>query len=113
MSFWWYRKDNSGKKILWQIDIEPLLIIILFGMFVAFVWPRFFLNLSFVLMLPFLLAMAGFVCLLAAKISLYRKGLWFSFGYARMSKGYATLYKVAYVLLGLGVLLILQLLRAL
>jgi len=55
----------------------------------------------------------GLACLLAAKSSLFRQGIWLSFGSGRMSAGYVRLYKLAYVLIGLGMLLMLLLLSAL
>lgn len=42
MSFWWRKKDKSGKQYLWQIDIEPLIILLVFGLLAALVGPRLF-----------------------------------------------------------------------
>jgi hypothetical protein len=64
-------------------------------------------------MLPFAVLAVGLASLIIAKISLYKKGIWLSFGPGLMTKGYATLYKTAYVLLGIGVLLLLLILNAL
>jgi len=60
-----------------------------------------------------LLLLGGLACLTVPKVSLYRRGIWLSFGSGLMSRGYASLYKVAYVLMGVGVLLMLLLLSAL
>lgn len=113
MSFWVYKKDKSGKTILWQIDIEPMVLMVVIGMLAAIIGPRLFQDPSIIIMLPFVLLGAGLVCLIISKMSLYKKGIWFSFGPKLMSKGYATLYKAAYVLIGVGVLILLLLLNAL
>jgi len=104
MSFWMYRKDKSGKTHLWQIDFDPLIIMILIGLLAAVVGPTFFRNPSSILMLPLAFAFVGLAWLITSKVSLYRKGIWFSFGPGLMSDGYARLYKLAYILIGIGVL---------
>ncbi len=113
MSFWSYKRDKSGKKILWQIDFDPMIIMIVIGLLAALIGPSLFLNPSIIKMFPFGFLTAGLACLIISKISLYKKGIWFSFGPGLMTKGYAILYKVAYVLLGAGVILLLLLLNAL
>lgn len=42
MSFWWHKRDKSGKRYLWQIDVEPLIIFLVIGLLAALVVPRFF-----------------------------------------------------------------------
>ena len=113
MSFWWTTRDKSGRRHLWQIDFDPMIIIMVVGMLVAMIFPRLFRDPTRVIVLPFVVIVAGLACLSVSKLSLYRKGVWFSFGPRLMSKGYASLYKVAYVLLGVGVLLLLLLLDVL
>ncbi len=112
MSFWVYKKDKNGKTILWQIDIEPMIPMVAIGLLAAIIGPRLFNDPSIILMLPFALLGAGFVCLIISKLSLYKKGIWFSFGPKHMSKGYAKFYKTAYFLMGGGVLLLLLMLIA-
>ncbi len=110
MSFWMSRKDKSGRKILWQIDFDPMIIMVIIGLLAALRGPSLFRNPSII---PFGLLTAGLVCLTISKISLYKKGIWFSFGPGLMTKRYATLYKAAYILLGVGVLLLFLILNAL
>jgi hypothetical protein len=62
-------------------------------------------HLSIIAFLPPVLIVSGLACLIAAKVSLFRRGIRFSSGSALMSKGYTSLYKAAYVLIGLGVLM--------
>ena len=107
MSFWIYKKDKNGKTVLWQIDIAIPFLITLLGLLITLILPRQSEMLSFIVWLPFVLSGAGLVLLILTKISLYRQGIWVSFGCKQMSKTNAALYKAAYVLLGLGVLLLL------
>jgi glucan phosphoethanolaminetransferase (alkaline phosphatase superfamily) len=113
MSFWWYRRDKSGKRYLWQIDYDPMIVLVVIGLIVAIIGPSLLRNPSIIIFFPFFLLIAGLACLVISKISLYKKRIWFSFGSGLMSKGYANLYKVAYVLIGVGVLLMLLLFNAL
>lgn len=113
MSFWWHKRDESDKKILWEIDFDPMILLIILGVLAAIVGPSLLRNPSIILFIPFMLLLAGLSCLILAKISVYRKGIWFSFGSRHMSRGYARLYWAAYALLGLGVLLLPPLLTAL
>jgi len=59
-----------------------------------------------VLLFPSLFVVGGIVCLILAKVSLFRRGIWISFGPALM-KDKARLYKIAYSLMGIGLLLFL------
>jgi hypothetical protein len=100
MSFWIYKKDKNGKAIVWQIDIAIPLVMVLLGLLAALIIPKTLENPSFLVWLPLALASAGFILLLISKISLYRKGIWSSFGSKQMSRKYASIYKTAYILLG-------------
>ena len=113
MSLWLYRRDKNGKKILWQIDFDPMIILVVIGLLAAlFIGPSVFRNPSIIKMFPFGLLSAGLACLIVSKISLYKRGIWFSFGPGFMTKGYAKLYKAGYLLLGVGTLLLFALLNA-
>jgi hypothetical protein len=109
MSFWCHRRDKSGKKILWEIDYDPLTFIVIIGLLAALVGPSLFRNPSLIIFFPCMLLLTGLTCLVISKISLYKKGIRVSFGPNLMSKGFATLYKIAYILLGIGTLLLLLL----
>jgi hypothetical protein len=113
MSLWLYKRDKSGKKFLWQIDFEPLSVIMVLGFLIALIGPSIFRNPTILIYFPYALVTIGLACLIISKVSLYKKGIWFSFGPALMSKGYAKLYKIAYVLMGLGTLILLLLFNAL
>jgi hypothetical protein len=113
MSLWIYKKDKSGKTVLWQIDVAIPFVTVLLGLLLALIASRQSEMLSFIVWFPFALSATGLLLLLISKFSLYRRGILHSFGPGQMTRTYAVLYKAAYVLLGLGVLLILALLRAL
>lgn len=109
MSSWCHRRDKSGKKILWEIDYDPLIFFVIIGLLAGLVGPSLFRNPALVIFFPCMLLLSGLTCLVISKISLYKKGIRFSFGPSLMSKGFATLYKIAYILLGIGILLLLLL----
>lgn len=112
MSLWLSKKDKSGKKILWQIDFDPMIILVVIGLIAALIGPSLFRNPSIITIFPFGLLSAGLACLIISKMSLYKRGIWFSFGPGHMTKGYAKLYKVGYFLLGVGTLLLLAVFNA-
>jgi len=90
-----------------------MIIMIVFGLLAAIVGPSIFSNPSLIIIFPFVLLAVGLACLTIAKIFLYKKGIWVSFGIGSMTNGYAKLYKVGYLLLGVGTLLLLALFNAL
>jgi hypothetical protein len=99
--------------MLWQIDFEPLSVIIVLGFLVALIGPSIFSNPSVIIYFLSALVIFGLACLIISKISLYKKGIWFSFGTALMTKSYANLYKIGYLLLCVGAFLLLALFYAL
>jgi hypothetical protein len=112
MSLWIYKKDRSGKKILWQIDTDPMAFMLIIGLLAALIGPSLFDSPKFITIFPFLLMLAGLVCLIVAKTSLWKKGIRYSFGTKHMSLGYAALYQAAYILLTAGVVMLVLLLTA-
>ncbi|HMK49050.1 MAG TPA: hypothetical protein VK435_03275 [Thermodesulfovibrionales bacterium] len=112
MSLWLYKRDKSGKNIVWQVDFDPISVMVILGLLAALLSPSFFRDPSVIGIFPFSLLTAGLACLIISKISLYKKGIWFSFGPGPMTKGCAKLYKIAYSLLGIGALLLIVSLSA-
>ncbi len=88
-------KHKEG-KLRW-IDVEPFLAVTVIGLIVTLIGPS----------LPFFLSFIGLILLIISKISLFRRGIWFSFGPKLMSREYARLYKLSYILIGVGFLLML------
>ena len=83
----------------------PLMVVI--GLFVALFAPAIIQNpQSFLVALTLWLFVGGFLCLSVAKISLFRQGLWISWGTQMMTRGYARLYRAAYFLFAVGLLLL-------
>lgn len=112
MSFWWYKRDKGGKKILWQIEFYPMVFMLIIGMLAALVGPSLYGEPKFIILFPFLLMFAGLICLIIAKVSLYKKGIWTSFGTKHMSLGYVALYQAAYILMSAGIVMLVLLLAA-
>ena len=103
MSFWIYRRDSRNRKQLWQLDapVEPALLTIglLFSLIVPAV-QRF--TTAFGIAFG-LITLTGLILLLLCKLSLFRRGIWISWGPGQLSSGYANLYKLAYGLMVIGV----------
>lgn len=112
MSVWWHKRDKSRKKVVWQIDYDPMMFMLIIGLFAAIVGPRLFSSPRFIVIFPFMLMLTGLICLIISKISLYKRGIWHSFGTKNMSPGYAALYQAAYILLIAGVTMLVLLLTA-
>jgi hypothetical protein len=96
MSWWIRRKDKDGKTYLWAVDVDPMSLLILFGLILAIILPNAY-GASNIFMV------SGFLCFLISKVSVFRQGVLISWGPSRMAKGYATLYRAGYVLMLAGV----------
>ncbi len=95
------KKEESKYRL---IDIETMGLTIIMILLLILI-----LSLgSVVLLLPFALSIVGLILLIISKVSLFRRGIWFSFGPKLMTRGYARLYKLAYVLIGTGVFFLLM-----
>jgi len=107
MSWWVSRKDRAGKSHLWIIDVNPMACMIAIGLLAAVIAPSALLHPGSVAKAATGMIAAGFVCVAISKVSLFRQGLWISWGPRLMVKRYAQLYKVGYVLIGTGAVLLL------
>ena len=87
------------------------MMLILMGLLVALVVPNILLRPTRATVGAIALIVAGLGCLAIAKTSLWRQGIWTSWGSGRMTKGYAILYKWGWVGIGSGVVLLLLTLR--
>jgi hypothetical protein len=90
-----------------RIDIEPMGLIFILGLMVTLVVPRWMNRPVAILSDGVVVLSTGLLCVIAAKISLFRQGIWLSWGPKRMTKWWARLYRVGYVLMGFGVVLLL------
>ena len=109
MSWWVQRKGKDGRYHQWAIDIDPLLLVTVMGVIASILGPAILRDpASALLVLVSIPFVAGFLCLLVAKVSLYRRGIWWSWGPSQMSKAVRRLYIVAYCLLGMGALVLVR-----
>ena len=103
MSWWSYEKDASGRVIYVSSDysgIYPFLVFLfLMGAMQYLVNPTGAVR---------FLLWSGFGCILLAKLSLFRRGIWNSWGTGQMTARWARLYKLGYTLIGLAVVLIIM-----
>lgn len=54
---------------------------------------------------PFVICLIGFFLFLFSKLSLFRKGIWVSFGTKRMRENMGNLYRIGYWLMAVGLVL--------
>src|SRR5258706_13810618 len=100
-----------SKRYFQTTDIELLVPMILIGFLAALFSPP----------LPSvhgikgggILLAIGFLFFLAAKVSLFRRDIWTSWGPKQMTLCWARLYKTGYALMGIGVLIVMAAYRAL
>ncbi len=104
MSWWFYKRGRDGKRELWAVDIYPLIPIMVIACLFAMILlkPNPLAFVTVLVSLSGLLGVCGFVCLLLSKISLFRQGIWISWGTKPMSERNARLYRIGYVLLIIG-----------
>jgi hypothetical protein len=111
MSYWFYKKEKSGKKSLYAVDFPYVAIMPLLGMIAALLFPRY-LNLNNLIKDCFYLVSAGFFLILISKISLFSKGIWNSWGPNHMSKPFKFLYITGYMSIVIGILLIIAIVHS-
>ena len=114
MSLWIRRRDADGKLHQYAIPFDPLALIAGVGISIGFLLSFLFafrnfaetqpLQTAFVLVLMLAL---GFAMFAAAKLSVMRTGVLFSFGPARMTRSMRHLYFGGYVLIACSALLVL------
>ena len=102
-----YRRDDQRRSRLTRICVDPLPMLILMGLLVGLVVPNILLHPTRAAVGALAFIVAGLGCLALAKTSLWRQGIWTSWGSSRMTKGYAILYKWGWVGIGSGVVLLL------
>ena len=107
MSFWIYRKDKTGKSSLWAIDVEPLVVMIPLGLLMAILVPKLIRDPIPVAKEGAIVLAAGFLCFLTAKVSLFRRRIWTSWGPRAMTLWWGRLYKISYLLMIVGTILVL------
>ena len=101
MSWWSYEKDASGKTYYVTSDYSGIYFILLIP--ISMIFAQYFFNPTGTV--RFLL-WSGFGCILLAKLALFRRGIWNSWGTRQMTIRWARLYKLGYSLISLAILLI-------
>jgi hypothetical protein len=112
MSWWIYQKDQDGKVYLISADVAQAIlpVMIILGLLAAMFFPILLQNCPLGIVQFFL--WSGLLSLLAAKISLFRRGIWCSWGPGQMTRRWARVYKIGYVLMGVGAVMTIAALRA-
>lgn len=103
MSFWYHKKEKDGKRSLIAADIPVELIVFMIGLLAALLIPRYARNQAQIAIDRFYIIAAGFILLLISKSSLFTKGIWNSWGPAKMSKPFKLIYVFGYIIIGIGV----------
>lgn len=106
MSFWIESKDKTGRRYLWGIDVEPTVVVALVGLLAAIIVPELLRRPLRVATGAGFLMLLGFGLFIAAKICLYRRGIWRSWGSALMSRPNKYAYRAGYFLMVIGSVLL-------
>jgi hypothetical protein len=95
-------RDKFGRHC-WLIDIHPLLLLFVIPVFMVapLVYPELFTKTTMII------AGSGIICFAVGKVSLFRQGIWISWGPRYMTRRNVLLYKTGYALLGSGAALML------
>jgi len=99
MSLWIPSRSEDGRLHWYLVDLPIFSLMAFLGFFLVVM-----LDLAINAPLESLLAVSsvlflGFLAFLAAKISVYQNGFWFSFGSNRMTSGMRRLYRLGYLLM--------------
>ena len=106
MSIWIYGKNKDGKNTVTSISIPYELIIVLIGLIVSLIAPSIFSKDTHAITKESLYFMGiGFILFSIAKLSLFQKGVWISWGMHMMSLPFKLLYVFGYILMGIGAMI--------
>jgi len=111
MSYWIYGRDKNSRSHVWQVDVDPMFILIVIGLLASLILPNIIRHPSLAAAGSLALTVAGLGCVAVAKTSLWRQGIWTSWGPRRMTRGYATLYRWGWAGIGIGIFFVLLTLR--
>jgi hypothetical protein len=108
MSWWCNRKDKTGTVWLVEIDFHRLLLILVAGVVFSALLPIANALTGLRRETPLFPAASiglmalGYMYVLWGKVSLFRRGIWVSWGPRLMTRWYSGAYKVGYMLVGAG-----------
>lgn len=105
MSWWISRKGQHGERDYFLVNVPFETVIAITAILAAMIIPALETpSRALPVSIPFLLL--GFLCFIVAKISLFRKGIWSSWGPKQMIRPFKVLYVVGYVFMVLGLLVL-------
>jgi hypothetical protein len=106
MSWWVYGKDKSGRRVVWEIDVDLMQVVFLLGLVLTFFAPAFLRGPMAIFADGIRFLVAGLGCLVVSKTPLFRRDIWVSWGPRLMTKWWGRLYKLGYALMTIGAFLI-------
>ena len=109
MSFWIYKKNKEGKKEMFSVTIPIEMLMIIIGLLTALIVPRYLIKPIRIMTDSMFIVILGFILFAIAKVSLFSKGIWNSWGSKLMNTPYRILYRTGYILMGIGVVVLLVL----
>ncbi|CAN5916328.1 hypothetical protein BH23PLA1_BH23PLA1_25790 [soil metagenome] len=121
MSWWITRSSKEGGRDIWLIDGPSCtFLVMLLGLLLAILLPMPSILRQTARTEPegFVVAALGFLvvgvlCLVVPKVSLFRRGIWTSWGPKLMTRWNARMYKAGYTAIGIGTGLLLFMVLAL
>lgn len=78
MSWWFSQRTKTGKQVLWLIDVDPIVVLLAIGFVAALLLPNILYHPESVAKGSLGLMIIGLLCILVAKVSLFRRGIWLS-----------------------------------
>lgn len=84
-----------GKAVVIILLVVPVIILSARNIFIVHVEQPF----------AFVICLIGFFCFLFTKLSLFRKGVLFSFGTKRLSENMGNFYRIGYWLMAVGLVI--------
>ncbi len=106
MSLWILKKDGNKSRVMISVGIPFQAILIMMGILSSFI-AKSIINYP-ILTAAWISIFLGFILFVSAKVSLFRRGIWISWGSKQMPPFYKRLYLGGYALMFLGIMLILQ-----
>src|SRR6266436_749895 len=104
MSLWIDRNGKGGRREIWLVPFEPMSVVFVIGLIFTLYAPRL-MRATIVGDAEVLLGL-GFALFIASKISLFRRGIWLSWGSSRMTTTWRRAYRLGYASMLLGALMI-------
>lgn len=101
---WWVGDSRSGR--LKAIDVDIIAVLVVVAVVAAVLAPAIVGNPGGAARTALLLMIAGAVLVAAAKATLWRQGIWLSWGTNRMSRTFAIVYRCGYSCMALGFLML-------